>query len=74
MVTSPLRIVFLSPLGLPFCRHCGKIFKDAETFQQHYEKDAEHEYCSSLKPPNKGRSFSVNNTGKDGRKPILKIH
>ena len=74
-LTSPLRIVFLSPLCLPFCRHCGKIFRDAETFQQHYGEKTEHEYCSSRKrPPNKGRSFTVNNVGRDRRKPVLKIH
>ena len=39
---TSLKIVFLSPLALPFCRHCGKVFRNAETFQQHLGDKKEH--------------------------------
>ena len=69
---TPLQIAFLSPLALPFCRHCGKVFRNAETFQQHLGDKKEHPYCSRLQKPRNDRSMRIQDPGPN-REPTLFI-
>ena len=68
-----MKVVFLSPLSLPFCRHCGKVFRNAETFQQHLGKKDEHPYCTRLKKSRTERSLTANNKGNTKQAPTLMI-
>ena len=36
--TKPLRIVYISPLSLLFCKYCGVIFRSPETLHAHFNK------------------------------------
>ena len=69
---QPLKIAFLSPLALPFCRHCGKVFRNPETFQQHLGDTGEHPYCARLDKPRNERCLRLRDPGPD-KDSVLRI-
>ena len=37
--SKPLRVVYISPLSLLFCKYCGVVFRTPETLHAHYNKE-----------------------------------
>ena len=74
---KPVRIVFLSPLALLFCKYCGVIFRGPETMAKHFNEPTfpltgrthNHDYCTRKYP---GCVRTLNKTL--GQEPTMELH